>query len=134
MASKTITLTLTESQIRAIDADRSILAGIINKGKCSKFLDDNDGLSAIDLHGLMVTLRNACEVSKEITSKPLGTAGKGSNPECPADPRKIFEARRADNNALVDYFRSTNLRSARRWFRRNNPIFANVRIKICGGV
>ena len=126
MATIKINLTLTESQIRGIENDRSVLAGIINKGNCSKFLDDNDGLSAIDLHGLMVTL------SKEI-QKARGTAGKGSNPECPADPRKIFEVRRADTNTLVDYFRSTNVRSARRWFRKNNPTWANVKIKICGG-
>lgn len=56
---KTITLTLTENQIREIEAARIDCDRLINAGRCCELMDI--GLSVIDLHGLMVTLKKALE-------------------------------------------------------------------------
>jgi hypothetical protein len=54
-----ITISLTDSQIRHINYDKTILAQIINSGQCCKFHDDTNGLSVIDLYALHVVLTDA---------------------------------------------------------------------------
>ena len=60
---KTITLTLTNSQIEAIRNDKTVFAKLINNGQCCEMLDM--GLSVIDLHGLYVQLVKALDKANE---------------------------------------------------------------------
>lgn len=60
---KTITITLTNSQIESIKNDKKVFAGLINKGRCCEMLDM--GLSVVDLHGVYVQLVKALDKANE---------------------------------------------------------------------
>lgn len=63
---KQFIIKLTDNQIRNIRHDKQILSQMINSGKCCEVLDDT-GLSAIDLHGLMVQLEKALSQGLDIS-------------------------------------------------------------------